>query len=387
MDDATPARPSPEPSKPAANPVRRRLLLAVAAVLAVSAIGYGLWWLLAGSHRVSTDDAYVTADVAQITPLYAAAVREVRVHDTQAVRKGEVLVILDDTDARIAATQADAELARAIRRVRGYRNTDAALAGQLDARTSDVAHAESQVTQAESGLSKAQADLSRRQSVLARGAVSAEEVTPAENALTIARTTLAGARSSLAQARANRATAQAQLEANHALTDGLDLADNPEVVSYRARAEQAHLDLSRTVLRAPLDGIVAKRQVQAGQRVAVGTALMTVVPATDLVVDANFKEQQLRRVRIGQTARLTSDLYGGGVSYRGVVIGRGGGTGSAFAIIPAQNATGNWIKVVQRVPIRIRLDAKDLRDHPLLVGLSMKADVDLDSGPARGGGS
>ena len=387
MDDPSPAPATPPPPAPPANPLRRRLLLAVAAALVVGAVGYGLWWGLAGSHRVSTDDAYVTADVAQITPLYAAAVREVRVHDTQPVRKGDVLVILDDTDARIAAVQADAELARAIRRVRGYRDTDVALMGQLNARMADVDRAATLLTQAEAGVAKAQTDLSRRQSVLARGAVSAEEVTSAENALTIARTNFAGARASLAQAQANRAAAEAQLQANHTLTDGLAVAENPEVVSYRARAEQAHLDLSRTVLRAPIDGIVAKRQVQTGQRVAVGAALMTVVPATGLVVDANFKEQQLRRVRIGQTARLTSDLYGGGVSYRGVVVGRGGGTGSAFAIIPAQNATGNWIKVVQRVPVRIRLDARELQAHPLLVGLSMKADVDLDSGPASRGGS
>jgi membrane fusion protein (multidrug efflux system) len=366
-------------ARPGAPVLRRRLIGAAAAVLVGGALAYGLWWTLVASRHVSTDDAYVTADVAQITPLFAAAIKEVRVHDTEPVKKGQVLVVLDDADAKVEVAQAAAELSRAIRRVRGYSATDASLIAQKAARAADVVHARTQISQAEAAFEKAQIDLQRRQSVLARGAVSGDEVTTAENALVVARTNLDAAKAAVVQSVANEKAAVAQFAANHTLTEGAGVEDNPEVASYRSKLAQAQLDLDRTVIRAPIDGIIAKRQAQVGQRAAVGVALMSVVPIDELYVDANFKEEQLRGVRIGQSAVVTSDLYGGGVKYRGVVIGRGGGTGSAFAIIPAQNATGNWIKVVQRVPIRIRLRHEDIVDHPLLIGLSMNASVDTKS--------
>lgn len=359
---------------------RRLLFLLLGAVIVATASAYGLWWLLIGSHSVTTDNAYVGADTAQITPLVAAAVREVRVRETQSVRRGDVLVVLDDTDARVEVDQATAQLAQAERQVRGYFDTNDSLSAQGRARRSDVAHAQAQLSQAQASLDKANIDLARRKKLLSGGSVSGDEVTAATAAQAVAATNVESARASLDQARANDVAARAQLAAGRTLTDGTRVSDNPAVLAALAKLHQAQLDLQRTVIRAPIDGIVAKRQVQVGQRVAIGAALMSVVPVTQAYVDANFKEGQLRNLRIGQPATLTADIYGGAIVYHGRVVGRGGGTGSAFAIIPAQNATGNWIKVVQRVPVRIALDGGELERHPLLVGLSMNATIDTASG-------
>ncbi|MGJ3649513.1 HlyD family efflux transporter periplasmic adaptor subunit [Sphingomonas sp. GlSt437] len=363
---------------PATNERRRRLLTILGVVVIVGALVYLLWWLLVGSHRATTDDAYVGGDSAQITPLVSAPVKAVLKTDTDAVKAGEPLIVLDDSDARITLAQASAELDRSARRVRSYGATDASLGAQVDARAADVDRARTQVVQAQSALAKAQSDLAHRNALIDKGAVAGEEVTTARNAEVTARANLDAARAGLDQAIANENAARASLAANKTLTEGTAAASNPEVASSRAKRDQAALDLSRTVLRAPFDGVVAKRQVQVGQRVAAGTQLMTVVPVKHLYVDANFKEGQLRRIRIGQAATLTSDTYGGGVVYHGRVIGIGAGTGSAFALIPAQNATGNWIKVVQRVPVRIALDAGELAQHPLAIGASMNAEVTLD---------
>jgi membrane fusion protein (multidrug efflux system) len=181
----------------------------------------------------------------------------------------------------------------------------------------------------------------------------------------------------VAQAHANLRAAQGQREANLVLISGTPLDQNPEVAAARARLDAAKLALERTVIRSPIDGVVSKKQVQVGQEVQAGTPLMTVVPVNAVYVDANFKEVQLKKVRIGQPVTLTSDLYGGGVKFHGRVVGLSGGTGSAFSLIPAQNASGNWIKVVQRLPVRIALDPKELAEHPLRVGLSMKAKIDV----------
>lgn len=199
--------------------------------------------------------------------------------------------------------------------------------------------------------------------------MSADELTAAENRLR-------NATAALAAARAQRGAAEGSRAVNKALISGVSLETNPEVAAARAQLAQARLNLQRTVIRAPIDGVIAKRAVQVGQRVQVGAPLMTVVPVDQAYVNANFKEGQLARVQIGQPVELTSDLYGSSVKYRGRVAGLAGGTGSAFSLIPAQNATGNWIKVVQRLPVRIELDAAELRAHPLRVGLSMKATID-----------
>jgi membrane fusion protein (multidrug efflux system) len=336
------------------------------------------WVLLFAGHSESTDDAYVGGDTAAVTPLVSGAVAEVRVSDTQSVKKGDVLVVIDDADARVALAQADAEVQRAMRKVQGYFATDGGLRAQEDARQALSQRAKAQVDQARDAYEKAQGDLSRRAALVSEGAVSGEEVANARNAVSQAKASLEAAEASYAEAKANESVARGSLVTNHALIAGDSPDNNPEVAAARAKRDAAALDLSRTVLRAPFDGVIARRQVQVGQRVQSGATLMTVVPTDKLYVDANFKEDQLRKIKPGQPVTLISDRYGSGVVYHGKVVGFAGGTGSAFAIIPAQNATGNWIKVVQRVPLRIALSPDELRQHPLLVGLSMTATVEFN---------
>jgi membrane fusion protein (multidrug efflux system) len=264
------------------------------------------------------------------------------------VQKGDVVVVLDDTDARLALAQAEAQLGRALRRVRGYVATDRSLAAQLAAANADLA--------------RAQVDLDRREALAASGSVSGDELTKARNAFATARASVAAAISSR--------------EANAVLIADATEETNPEVSLARAQRDQALVNLERTVVRAPKAGVIARRSVQVGQQVQAGAPLVWVVPVHEVHVDANFKEVQLERVRIGQPVEVKSDLYGRSVSYHGTVAGLAGGTGSTFATIPAQNATGNWIKVVQRVPVRIQLDAAELAARPLQVGLSMTATID-----------
>jgi membrane fusion protein (multidrug efflux system) len=268
--------------------------------------------------------------------------------------------------------------------VKQYFATNETAAADISARDADIARAQSQVVSAQAELDKARVDLQRREALSASGAVSGEEVTSARTTLAASTSAVASARAALAAAQANRKAATARLEAQEVLTAGSTVETNPEAVFAKAAVDIAKLDVERTVIRAPVTGVIARRQVQLGQRVAVGAPLMTVVPTQDVYVDANFKEVQLRKVRVGQPATLTSDLYGDKVEFHGKVAGIGGGTGSAFAVIPAQNATGNWIKVVQRLPVRIALDPKEVAAHPLRVGLSMKAKIDITRQPAGG---
>ena len=350
-------------STSAAKARRRRLLIWLAIAVVAGVALYGLYAVIFSGKTVSTDNAYVGADVAQVTPLIAGPVAKVLVRETEQVKTGQPLVVLDDSDARIAVEQARAALGQAERRVQGYGANDTALAGQLAARDADIARAKSD-------LDRTRTDLDRRQALAASGAVSGDELTNAKNKY-------AEAQAALAQAQASRAAAVGSREANRVLIAGVSLDQNPEVAAARARLDAAQLMLDRTVLKAPIDGIISKKQVEVGQQVAVGAPLMAVVPAADAYVDANFKEVQLKKVRPGQAVTLTSDLYGSGVKFHGRVRGLSGGTGSAFSLIPAQNASGNWIKVVQRLPVRIDLDPKELAQHPLRVGLSMKASVDI----------
>lgn len=375
----TPPAGAPAPASPTAKAKSRRgpLLLLLGAVVLIGGVVWLLYWLLVGSHYVSTDNAYVGADVAVITPQVSGAVAEVRVADTQAVKKGDVLAVIDPADAKVAAEKAEAGYGSAIRQVQGQFATNDQLSAQIAARDADLAKAKAQLAAAESDLAKAKVDLDRRQALASSGAVSGEELSTARNAWQTAVANLAATKAAGAQAVANRKAAASQYDAQSALTKGAGVAANPEVQNARAQLDAARLDLSRTVLRAPVDGVVVKRNVQVGQRVTVGAPLMSVAPLDQAYVDANFKEVQLRKVRPGQSVELTSDLYGKGVKYRGKVVGFAGGTGSAFAVIPAQNATGNWIKVVQRLPVRIAIDPSDLRNHPLRVGLSMDAKIHL----------
>jgi membrane fusion protein (multidrug efflux system) len=349
----------------AAKAKRKRLLLGLAVGVKALAIGWYAYDHFYASRFISTNNAYTAVETAQVTPAIGGIVREVRVTDTSYVHQGDVLVVLDDVDARLALAQAEAELGRAQRRVRGYVANDASLAAQLAARASDE-------QRARADLERAVIDLKRRENLEASGSVSGDELTKARNAYE-------GARAALAQARSNYAAAVGARNANAALIEGTSENGNPEVLLARARRDQAQVNLDRTVIRAPMDGVVAKRSVQVGQQIQPGTPVLAIVPVAAVHVDANFKEGQLERVRIGQPVEVTSDLYGSSVTYRGKVVGLSGGTGSTFAAIPAQNATGNWIKVVQRVPVRIELDPRDLEANPLQVGLSMEATIDTRS--------
>lgn len=357
-------------------PRRNRLLLALGGVVGTAAVVTAAYWYLYGSHFVSTDNAYAAVEIAQVTPSVGGTISEVRVTDTQSVRKGDVLVVIDPTDAKLALAQAEADLGSAIRRVRGYVANDSGLAAQIAARAADERRAAAQLASAEADFERAKIDLQRREALSTSGSVSGDELTRAQNAFAAAEANLTVAQAATAQAKANRDAAIGSKDANAALIANSTEETNPEVALARARRDQAAVDLERTVIRAPLDGVVAKRQVQLGQRVQAGTPLLAVVPVHEMHVDANFKEVQLENVRAGQPVTLTADIYGSSVTYKGTVEGFSGGSGAAFAAIPAQNATGNWIKVVQRVPVRIKLDAEQLAANPLRVGLSMTARID-----------
>ncbi|CAN5377999.1 multidrug efflux MFS transporter adaptor subunit VceA [soil metagenome] len=368
--------------KPKSN-TRARLFTGLAAAVLIGGLIYGTYYVLVASHFVSTDDAYVGADTAQVTPQVSGQVLEVRVSDTQAVKAGDVLVVIDPADARLSEAQAEAEYGRAVRRVQQNFATNGALDAQVAARDADLARAKAQLSAAQSDLERTQLELKRRQALAASGAVSGEELSTARSAAQTAQANLDATKAAGGQAVANRAVALSQAQAQAALTNGASVEQNPEVVAAKAMLDTAKLNLTRTVIRAPVDGVVAKRNVQIGQRIAVGANLLTIAPIATAYVDANFKEVQLRKVKPGQSVELKSDLYGSKVKFHGHVVGFAGGTGAAFAVIPAQNATGNWIKVVQRLPVRVALDPKELQAHPLRVGSSMETKIDLRGGDTQ----
>ncbi|MCJ2178853.1 HlyD family efflux transporter periplasmic adaptor subunit [Novosphingobium album (ex Hu et al. 2023)] len=358
---------------------RKPMLIKVAIGVAVVAGLYFAYNVFIGSRSVSTDNAYVAGEMAEVTPLTSGRVVEVRVTDTQPVRRGQVLFRIDDADQRIALAEAKAALEYAKRRYGQSRANETALGAAADASATQIGAAQARVTSAGAALAKAQTDYDRRAALTGSGAVSGEELTAAREALASAKAAAREAQAGLASARSNATSARRQEEAARALTRGTDVDTAPEVLLARARFATAELDLERTVVRAPVDGIVARRTIQVGQKVENGKVAMAIVPVSQLYVDANFKEDQLGKVRSGQAAELTSDFYGDDVVYHGKVVGFAGGTGAAFSLIPAQNATGNWIKVVQRLPVRIELDPKELKAHPLRIGLSMDAKIDLTS--------
>lgn len=355
---------------------RKRLLIGFAIIIAIAASCATVYWFAYGSKFVSTDNAYTSVEIAQVTPSISGTISDVLVLDTQAVKKGDILVKIDQTDAKLALAQAEAELGRAIRRVKGYFANDGVLSAQITAREADEKRVEAHLSSAEADFKRAQINLNRREALAGSGSVSGDEITQAQNAFAVAKANLAAAHASATQAKANRITAFNAREANIVLIAGVTEQNNPEVTQARARRDQAVVDLERTVVRAPVDGIVAKRQVQIGQRVQAGMPLLVVVPIHEMHVDANFKEVQLKKVRVGQPVELHADIYGGSVTYHGIVEGFSGGSGAAFSAIPAQNATGNWIKVVQRLPVRIKLDPVELKKHPLKIGLSMRTIID-----------
>jgi membrane fusion protein (multidrug efflux system) len=356
MSDASSVSAEPAAAPPSR---RKRALIVLAAVVVVAAAASALWWLFEGRYHESTDDAYVAGNVVQITPQVAGTVVAIHADDTDVVKAGAPLVDLDPADARVALDQAEASLAQAVREVRTLYTTNSSL--------------DSVIAQREADLAKARDDLQRRQSLAGTGAVSSEEIEHARTAVQAAEAALT--------------TAREQLLTNRALTDRTTIASHPNVARAAARVEEVYLTLKRDSILAPLAGQVAKRSVQLGTRVAPGQPLMAIVPLDNLWVEANFKEVQLREMRIGQPVRLVADIYGSRVRYTGRVVGLGAGTGAAFALLPAQNATGNWIKIVQRVPVRIALDPGQLAAHPLRIGLSIEADVDIhdQSGPQLAG--
>ncbi|NMM15017.1 MAG: HlyD family efflux transporter periplasmic adaptor subunit [Rhodoferax sp.] len=349
----------------ASNPTRKRLLITLASVVVVAGLGWTAYEWLVASHYESTDNAYVQGNVIQITPQIGGTVMAILADETDYVKAGQPLVKLDPADAKIALEQASANLAQAVRQVRTLYANNGSLGAQITLRESDVSKAQTEIARATD-------DLNRRQSLVGNGAVSREELNHAQ-------TQLANGKSALAAALAGVSAAKEQLVSNQAMTDGTSIDQHPSVMAAAAKVREAWLTTQRAALPAPVDGFVARRSVQLGQRVAAGTPLMSIIPLNQLWVDANFKEVQLRNIRIGQPVSLTADLYGKKVEYKGTISGLGMGTGAAFALLPAQNATGNWIKVVQRVPVRVALDAAQLAQNPLRVGLSMEATVDVSN--------
>ncbi len=346
-----------QPPVTPAQPARRKQLLILAALVLLAGLAYTVWWALVARYHEHTDNAYVSGNLVQITPQTSGTVLSILADDTDYVTAGQPLVLLDPADARVALEQAEADLAQQVRLARNLFASRAAAAAQLALRQAE--------------LTRAEADLARRQQA-AGGAVAQEE--------------LAHAQSAVLTARAAQTSAKEQLSASEAQTEGTTPAEHPAVQRAAAKVREAHLAMTRAMLPAPVSGYVAKRSVQVGQRIQPGAPLMAIVPLTGLWVEANFKESQLARMRIGQPVTLRADVYGSQVEYHGKVLGLGAGTGGVFSLLPAQNATGNWIKVVQRVPVRVSLDAAELAAHPLRVGLSMLAEVDLhdQSGPVLG---
>ncbi len=330
---------------------RRRAVGAVVFVFACAVGAYFAWWHLSGQYSESTDDAYVGGNVVQITPQVAGAVLSIAADDTEFVKAGQTLVELDKAESRVALEGAEANLAQTVRKVRNLMAVTATL--------------EAGVTQRQTELARAREDLARRERISANGAVSAEEIQHA--------------RDGHAYATASLDAAQQGLAAHRTLIEGTGTASHPDVLAAAARVRDAYLAFARTSLPSPVSGFVAKRNVQVGQRVAPGAPLMTVVALEQVWVDANFKERQLAHLRIGQTATVRADLYGSDIVFKGKVAGFSAGTGGAFALLPPQNASGNWIKIVQRVPVRIALDPEEIAKHPLQLGLSMTVVVDTRS--------
>ena len=331
------------------NNKRRGRLIGLGLVVIVAIVAYGLYWYLHARFFEGTDDAYVSSDLVQITSEVAGTVIAVHVDDTQHVERGQPLLELDPADAIVAMASAEAELARSVRSVRG-------VFSQADG-------IKAQIREREIALASARADLKRRSEAAADGSVSVEE--------------LQHARDQVAQLSAALNVSHESLTTTQAQIADTQIESHPQVLAAAAKVREVALAQKRTRINAPVSGVVARRGVQIGSRIAAGTPLLAVVPLDQAWVDANFKEVQLPRMRIGQPVELQADLYGGDVVYHGKIAGLGAGSGSAFALLPAQNASGNWIKIVQRVPVRIALDPQELAAHPLRVGLSMKVEVDL----------
>lgn len=332
---------------------RKRNLLILLLVLLLIAAGTLAWYLLYARYYESTDDAYVNGNLVALTPQIAGTVTQVAVDDGDFVQQGQPLVLLDPDDTQIALQQAEANLASTVRQVRGLYST--------------ADNYRAQVAAKRVALKTAESDFARRSKIFASGAISAEDLAHYRDAVTSAQSDLAAA--------------EQALKTNQAMVDDTVIDSHPEIKTAVAALRQRYLDNARTAILAPVSGYVAKRAVQLGMRVTSGTTLLSIVPLNQVWVDANFKESQMQAMRLGQKVTLSADLYGDDVAYHGRIQSLGIGTGSAFSLLPAQNASGNWIKIVQRLPVRIVLDPHDMQKHPLRIGLSMDVRVDIrDSG-------
>ena len=329
---------------------KRKLWMgALAALFVTAGVSCGVYWATYGRYSVETDNAYVSGNIVQITPQTVGTVVSVQANDTDFVKAGSPLVRLDEADAKVSLDQAEAQLAQTIREVRALYSNDGSLTAIIAQREAD--------------LKRASLDLERRKVLEGTGAVASEEIEHAREGVNVATAALASARE--------------QRNSNHVLIEHTNVTKNPNVQRSAARVREEYLAWQRSIIPAPVSGYIAKRNVQVGQRVKAGDSLMALVPLEQVWIEANFKEKQLREMRIGQPVELYSDIFGKKVAYHGRVAGFSAGTGSAFSLLPAQNATGNWIKVVQRLPVRIELDPKELADHPLQIGLSMIAKVNV----------
>ncbi|WP_256646873.1 efflux RND transporter periplasmic adaptor subunit [Thermomonas paludicola] len=345
---AAPLPPSQSSLKPG-NGKRRRALLILLTIVLLAGIGWLAYYLLVGRWQQETDDAYVQGNIVSITAQTPGTVVAINADDGMRVTAGQVLVQLDPNDAQVAYEQAEANLAATVRQVRGLFSSADSAQADIDAR--------------EVALQQARADVARRTGLVASGAVSAEE--------------LAHAQAQLKAMEAALSASRGQLSRSRALIDATTVGSQPQVQAAAAQLRQAFLNLQRAAIVAPIDGFVAKRSVQLGQRVQPGSPLMAVIPLDEVWVDANFKETQLHGMRLGQPVKLVADVYGDDVQFNGTLTSLGLGTGSAFALLPAQNASGNWIKIVQRIPVRIQMDPRQLREHPLRLGMSMSVTVNV----------
>ena len=339
---------APAAPQPAAKGSRAKALLIAGGIFGLAAIAWAVWELGYAQYRESTDDAYVQANLVYVNAQVGGTVTSLGADDNQPVKAGQTLVTLDHSDAAVALADADAQLALAVRQVREQQSA--------------VDEGQAVVAQRRTDLQRASDDLARRTQLAGTDSIAPEDLQHAKQSVASAQDALTVAEKTLAKTRAPVA--------------GITLRQNPSVLRARAAYVQAALATQRNDVQAPMDGVVARRSVQVGQRVAPGAALLAVVPLQGAWIDANFKEPQLRHIQVGQPVTVATDLYGGHVQYHGVVASIAAGSGGAFSLLPPQNATGNWIKVVQRVPVRIALDPKELAAHPLRVGLSTDVTVD-----------
>ena len=372
----------PQPATSSTNSNKKRRLVGfgiLALVVAVGIGGFTFWEKNFAGRYVETDNAYASAESAQITPTITGTINQLFVRDTQYVKQGQLLAQLDASDQILAFQEAQAQLGMSVRKISGAMASDKQFGAQILARNADIRTANARLDQAKSDFEKAKVEYQRRQNLISSGAVTGDELTASKAAYNSALSNLNLAKAQIEQAQANRVAAEGSRVSNAASFANASLAQNPEVLLAETRLQKAQKDLRDTKIFAPISGVIAKRSVQVGQKIQAGMGMMEIVPVDQIYVDANFKESQLKNVKIGQPVELTSDLYGNKVVFHGKVTGIAGGTGAAFSVIPPQNASGNWIKVVQRLPVRIAINPDDLKAHPLKIGLSMDAKIDTKS--------